>query len=123
MYRVHRREWQGYVHANIAAFSKEDLQSLMSWEIVKHGGVTSLFSAPLSEEQKLWIAVCGRHDEHKQVALIDSVIERLQPWLDYELWQNQKKKEEDTHVNVDYEKHRRELLESSFSEEHLDIIK
>ena len=117
------QEWRQYVFATITEFCDSNVQSQMQWGIVKHGGAELIFTLPLTEEQRMWLTVCGRLEERKKIELIEGVLEQLHPWLNYDLWKAQKKNVEDTHINVDYEKHRREMLEGSFSEESLDIIK
>ena len=108
---------------NITDFCRTSDLSHSYWEIVKYSNANNVFNTPFSEIQKLWIAVCGRLEGQQKLDLVDQVLHRLEPWLNYELWEAQKKKAEDTHVNVEYEKQRKELFEKNVVESDLDIIR
>lgn len=120
-YYIVNGEWLEYLSKEITNFCESNFNSRLQWSSFKRG--ENLFKEGLSFEIKLWIYTNDLLDQQKDRKFIFDVKESLLPWLNPKLFTEVRKKEENTRVNVDYEKQRKELFESTkINQEELDEI-
>jgi len=118
------RQWKMFLISEMENYCKRNSYSKLQWLVLKRAGAKSIFSLPLSFEQRIWIAVNERIDREDHLALISQVRDSLLPWLDIDLWRNVEKKKDNTRENVDYDKQKRSMVEGAdqFNDEDLDVI-
>jgi len=121
-YNIVNKEWLMYLSKEINNFCEFDFNSKLQWSSFKRG--EALFNGEISFERKLWIYSNDLLDQRNDHKFIIDVKESLLPWLNPKLFTEVQKKKENTRVNVDYEKQRKELFESAkkINQEELDEI-
>jgi len=107
--------WQEYIQNELREFCKTEYSKL-NWHVVEQGGLSFLFTPPLTFEQKLWIGLNKRISENEKFDLILHIRDSLLPWLNYELWKVQEKSKKNKRTNIDYDKQRKALVEGRLEE-------
>ena len=105
--------WKNYFDTNILELTKQT-KSKFQWEIAKSIGISALFQAPYSYEQKMWIVCANYTAKFADQKFIIDMVESLKPWINNELYHAIKKSEDNKKQNTLFEKQRAEMLEGSF---------
>mgnify|MGYP006991938265 CR=1 FL=1 len=113
--------WIAYVTKHIEDFCEKNPDSLTYSGILDKGGLSHIFSFPLSFEQKLWISIQAKISKSEIVKFVASVRDSILPWLNIQLYKNMKDKEQNTRINEAFEEQRRKFLEGSIDSE-LDTV-
>ena len=115
------RQWNDYIFDEMSEFAKTQ-QSKIRWTLMRHAGISSIFTGPLASEQKLWLITGDRVAAEEDRKFVLDIRESLLPWLNTELYQNYVKSK-DKRENVNYAKQKREMVDGTFDTEALDIIR
>lgn len=110
-YKVVSSEWFHYLSEELKVYCDENLNSKIQWSSFIHN--IPIFTSSLSFEQKLWIYTNTNRDAAKYNKFIVDIKDSILPWLNLKLYSEVKKKEENTRKNVEYEKQKKEMFEST----------
>jgi len=120
-YKEELNNWIDYLFDNINEFCEKNSESLINSNVLDKGGIALLFPDKLTFEQKLWISVHFKIDKNEMIKFVTEIRDSLLPWLNTDLYNKVKDKQENTRTNVAYESQRRKMLEGNLDD--LDIVK
>lgn len=126
-YRYHEGQWSSYFFENIKKYCEDNVESRYNWKLIEHVSPEVVFNLSVSKmtvEQRFWIVINKQAEEIENKKFIMELRESILPWLNIELYDKIKKKEENTRINVNYEADRQRMYDGTFiNEDELDVVK
>lgn len=115
-YREKLNNWIDYLFDKLSEFCDQDSSSVINWNIVSKGYLQHVLKGELTFEQKLWISVNVKKDRESEREFSGQLRDSLLPWINLDLYQKVKEKEENTRENSAYEEQKRKLLEGKIED-------